>query len=48
VLMQCLSKEPGRRPAGTERLEAMLAAVPMDRSWTPARAREAWSEGVVG
>ena len=44
VLMQCLEKEPGRRPPSTERLEAMLAAVPLDRPWTPARAREAWSK----
>jgi len=48
LLMQCLSKEPGGRPASTERLEAMLAAVPLDRSWTPTRAREAWSTSDTG
>jgi serine/threonine-protein kinase len=47
ALMQCLAKEPGGRPT-TERLEALLAAVPLDRSWTPARARAAWIEFGVG
>jgi serine/threonine protein kinase len=46
ALMQCLSKEPADRPPSTERLEAMLAAVPLERPWTPALAREAWRDPI--
>jgi serine/threonine-protein kinase len=47
ALMQCLAKDPYDRPESTARLEAMLLDVPLERAWTPARARDAWLEVTV-
>jgi serine/threonine-protein kinase len=47
ALMQCLAKDPDDRPESSARLEAMLLEVPLERTWTPARARDAWREATV-
>jgi serine/threonine-protein kinase len=42
VIQSCLSKEPQARPASADALEQALSAIPFDRPWTRARARDAW------
>jgi serine/threonine-protein kinase len=41
LVMQCLEKEPGRRPASAAAVDAALDGVPLDSAWTAERA-EAW------
>ena len=43
IVMACLAKDPVTRPQTAEALAAALAAVPLDRPWTPVRAREWWA-----
>jgi serine/threonine-protein kinase len=42
IVMSCLEKDPAQRPASAVDLERRLAAVPLDRPWTPERARAWW------
>lgn len=44
LVLRCLAKEPGARPQTAEELDALLAAVPLERQWTPERAQSWWSE----
>jgi eukaryotic-like serine/threonine-protein kinase len=42
VVLACLAKDPDERPQTADELAARLAAVPLTREWTVARAREWW------
>jgi eukaryotic-like serine/threonine-protein kinase len=43
LLMACLEKDPGQRPASAIELESHLARIQFDAEWTEQRAREWWS-----
>jgi serine/threonine-protein kinase len=42
MVLQCLEKDPARRPATADELSAQLAQVPLAQPWTPERARQWW------
>ena len=42
AVLACLEKDPDRRPASADALDAQLAAIPLDAPWTAARARGWW------
>jgi len=42
LVLQCLEKEPSRRPQSAEELRRMIGGVPFHRPWTEERAREWW------
>jgi serine/threonine protein kinase len=42
IVLDCLSKDPSRRPANAEDLLERLSRVPLRDEWTPARARVWW------
>jgi serine/threonine-protein kinase len=42
LLMQCLEKDPAKRPASALELESRLAEIRCDPPWTNTRAREWW------
>ena len=42
AVLACLEKDPDRRPASADALDALLGAIPLDGPWTAARAREWW------
>ena len=42
LVLECLSKEPGDRPADAEQLWERLDQVPLTRPWHQRRAREWW------
>jgi serine/threonine-protein kinase len=44
VILECLAKEPERRPRNARVLLGKLAAVPLAEPWTDERAREWWAE----
>ena len=43
LVMECLEKDPGRRPASAEVVGERLAAVPLTLGWTAERAEEWWA-----
>jgi serine/threonine protein kinase len=43
LVMQCLEKDPARRPAGAEVVRERLDAVPLTSVWTAERAEKWWS-----
>jgi hypothetical protein len=44
VVLACLEKEPGKRPATAAELGALFEACPLETRWTPARARAFFEE----
>ncbi len=43
LIMECLEKEPARRPANAEAVSARLDAVPLESAWTVERAERWWA-----
>jgi serine/threonine-protein kinase len=43
LIMECLEKDPARRPPGAEAVSARLDAVPLTSAWTAARAEHWWA-----
>ncbi len=44
LVLQCLEKDPDRRPGSGAELEEALAECRVDGAWTPRQAREWWAE----
>ena len=44
LILECLEKDPARRPASAEVLQARLQAIPIATPWTRERAERWWSE----
>jgi serine/threonine-protein kinase len=44
AIFSCLAKDPKQRPPSADALDRMLGAIPFERPWTPARARDSWRE----
>jgi serine/threonine-protein kinase len=42
IVLQCLEKAPGKRPADADELSRQLSACRLEDCWTPNRAREWW------
>ena len=43
LVMECLEKDPARRPASAEVVSERLDAVPLTSEWTAERAEEWWA-----
>ena len=48
IVMDCLEKAPGKRPATALELWHRLGGVPLDDPWTPERAESWWREKLPG
>ena len=48
IVMDCLEKAPGKRPATALELWHRLGEVPLDDPWTPERAESWWREKLPG
>jgi serine/threonine protein kinase len=46
LILECLEKDPERRPISARALQARLFAIPLDSAWTRERAAEWWSSHV--
>jgi serine/threonine-protein kinase len=44
VVLQCLEKDPDRRPASALELREMLRAVPVESAWSDERAAKWWAD----
>jgi serine/threonine-protein kinase len=47
LVMRCLAKKPGDRPASADEIVAELDRIPLDRRWTQADAREWWEANIA-
>jgi serine/threonine-protein kinase len=43
LILQCLEKDPGKRPASAAVLQAQLQAIPLETPWTRERAERWWT-----
>lgn len=44
IVLDCLSKDPARRPPDAEAFAARLDDLPLDREWDQQRTREWWAQ----
>jgi serine/threonine-protein kinase len=48
LILDCLEKDPDKRPATAAALQARLQAIPMATTWTPERAEKWWGSHLPG
>jgi serine/threonine-protein kinase len=44
LVLDCLEKDPAKRPASAAEIERRLATIPLERAWTPDDAERWWTE----